>query len=64
MNTNNIFAYYLNTDAKLDATLAYKTDYKSTIIVEIARLDGSVLETRHFEDGNAADRFAQRAIRR
>lgn len=53
-----IFNYLLNTDTKLDATLSFKADHKSTIIVEIARTNGDVLETRHFEDAAAATKFA------
>lgn len=53
-----IFNYLLNTARNIDATLAFKTDYKSTIIVEIARTNGDVIETRHFEDGAQALKFA------
>jgi hypothetical protein len=54
-----IFNYLLNTTTGLDATMAFKTDYKSTIIVEIARTSGDVLETRHFEDSTLALKFAE-----
>jgi hypothetical protein len=60
-----IFNYLLNTASGLDATLAFKTDYKSTIVVEIARVaTGDVVETRHFEDGALADKFANWRIKR